>query len=37
MRAITNGKIILKDTTVENKIIIFDEKIKNIIEKDEFL
>lgn len=36
MRAIINGKIILKDKTVENKVVIFDKKIKHIIEKEDF-
>lgn len=36
MKAIINGKIIVKDSILEERIILFDHKIKNIVNEEEF-
>ncbi|WP_123054575.1 N-acetylglucosamine-6-phosphate deacetylase [Clostridium sp. JN-1] len=36
MRAIVNGKIITKSTLLEDKVILFDDKIEKILDKREF-
>lgn len=36
MKAIINGKIITKEKILENKILLFDKKIKEIIEFKDF-
>lgn len=36
MRAIVNGKIITPDNVLFNKVVIFDEKIKDIIDENQF-
>lgn len=36
MKCIKNGKIILKDEVIENKILIFNEKIVDILDEEEF-
>lgn len=36
MRAIINGKIVLENEILENKVILFDEKIREIIDNDCF-
>ena len=33
MKAIINGKIITKDKVIENKVLLFDEKIINICDE----
>lgn len=34
MKCIVNGKIILKDSVLENYVVIFDDRIKNILPKE---
>jgi len=36
MRAIINGRIILKDNVLEKKVLLFDKEIKDIVDENEF-
>ncbi|PJI07797.1 MULTISPECIES: N-acetylglucosamine-6-phosphate deacetylase [Clostridium] len=36
MKAIINGKIIIKDSILENNAVLFDDKIKDIVNEEEF-